>query len=312
MQTAPKWLRPIEISVGLVLILSAAIKGFELSLFMTQIAGYRLLPVGMEGAVAAAIVIFESALGFALITGFERRGVPHVATILLLAVFSGVFIYGMIARGVRECGCFGDFLELPPPATLAKNLVLIGMLAAAYIARRRLPPLKITKHSFMAASILGFAAIVCFVVGVRQHITQEAAKQAAVSGAIDPERPYAQFVFGADGRAFDLGKGEYLVVWLSTSCPECKKAIKPLGELKQIIPNLPPVVGLCVGTRSQLDKFRAETNPSFATVLVPTRVFMEYVEVDPPRYVLIRDGQVAAQWDKELPPAALAEKLSGI
>lgn len=308
----PKWLRPIEIFAGLVLIASAAIKGYELSLFMTQIAGYRILPAGLEGSMAVAIVLVETALGLALIAGFERRGVPHMATILLLAVFSGVFIYGLAARGIKECGCFGDFLELPPAVTFAKNIVLIGMLAAAFAARHRSPRMKVAQSSLIPACVLAVAALGSFVAGIGQHIRDEAAKQAVVSGPVDPERPYARFVFGADGRAFDLGKGQYLVVWLSTTCPECRKAVGALGELKELIPNLPPVVGLCLGSRSQLEKFRAETKPSFPTVLVPTRAFMEFVDVDPPRYALIRDGQGVAQWDEQLPPNALADKLSGI
>lgn len=308
----PKWLRPIEIIVGLVLIASAAIKGYELSLFMTQIAGYRILPASLEGAVATGIVLVETALGFALLAGFERRGVPHIATILLMAGFSLVFMIGMAARGIEECGCFGDFIELPPAVTLVKNLVLIVMLAAAFTARRRAPERKVAKSSLIPACVLAAVALGSFVAGVHQQITEEGAKQAVVAGPLDPERPYARFAFGADGRAFDLGKGQYLVVWLSTTCPECRKAIETLSQIKELIPNLPPVVGLCIGSRSLLEKFRAETKPSFPSVLVPTSVFMEYIDGDPPRYVLIRDGQVVAQWDEQLPPNALAEKISGM
>lgn len=308
----PKWLRPFEIFVGLILMASAIIKGYELTLFMNQIAGYRLLPAGMEGAVATAIVMAEAALGVALLAGFVRHGVPHLPTMALLAGFSGIYAYGLAARGIRDCGCFGDFLELAPAVTFIKNAVLVGMLAAAWVARRRLGPLKVATRALVPACVLAVAVLGAFFAGVRQQIVDEAAKEAVTAGPHNVERPYARFVFAADGRVVDLGRGQYLVVWLSTSCPECKKAVAAVGGLRQLIPNLPPVVGLCLGNRPLLEKFRAETKPSFATVLVPTPVFMAFVDVDPPRFCLIRDGQVVAQWDEQLPPNALAEKLGGM
>lgn len=306
--------RAFEELVGLTLIVSAALKGYELSLFIMQISGYRLIPPGTEGAVALLIVLAELFLGTALMTGYGRLALPHVFTISLLAAFSGIFVYGLLKRGIDECGCFGDFLQLPPPVTLGKNAVLVAILLAAIVLRRRsrwrAAP---TRRAIVISAVLALISLGALAAGARIQIVEEREKQTMASGPIDPARPFARFKFALDGRDYDMGSGQYLIVWLSTTCRECKEAIAPVGELMQFIPDHPPLVGFSLGNKATLRDFRDETKPSFPTILVPSRLFMDYVDVDPPRYTLVRDGRVVGQWDGNLPaPIELAEKIGGL
>ncbi|MCE5228970.1 hypothetical protein LLG95_05160 [bacterium] len=298
-----------EVVVGLVLIASAGIKGYEASLFAVQIAGYEILPSALEFPAAVAIVLAEAVLGAALVAGIFRPW-PGALTIVLLVGFSGVFLYGYYALGLTECGCFGDFLKLPPAVTFGKNAVLVAMLLAAFVRRR--VAMEPKNLSILIGGLLFVVACGALAVGGYRYVSGLGATNARVSGPIDAARPYARFVFDEGGAKYDLGRGTYLVAWLSTTCPECRKAVGQIAELMRLIPNMPKVIGLCLGDGATLESFRDETLAPFATVLVPAGVFTEFVPAEPPHFVLIRDGAPVAQWDMQIPPTELLDRLGGM
>jgi hypothetical protein len=304
----------LEILVGLVLIFSALVKALELPVFITQIAYYRLLPQGWEPAVAVFIVLAEAGLGLALAVGLWRRGAFHAAAALLLIFLSGVFIFGLAERAIEECGCFGTIIRLDPWVSLVKNAVLLIMIGAAVALRRGaalpapsgrlqwLRPVTVALAAFLTLSSLAW--------GIVKEIHESRAKESILSGPIDPDRPYARFNFQADGRRWDLGQGDYFVAWLSTTCDDCKAAAEPLDELPQMIPELPPIIALGLGDQTTFKQYREETDADFPFVLVPARVFLQFVEVEPPRFVLVREGRPLHAWDGSPPdPMELAEEV---
>ncbi len=303
--------RVVEVVAGLVLLASAVLKALDFSNFILQIALYRLLPGGGEPAAALAILMAEWFLGAWLVAG-RGRPWPHALTIALLAFFSAVYAWGLRARGIEDCGCFGTAISLPPQVTFAKNALLAGLLLAAAVVRWRRPARRNLVWLGLAV-VLAVAVLATIAFGWTSHRREQAALEAVAAGPLDPERPYARFVFDVDGRPWDLGRGDYLVVWLSTWCDECLAIIQPIKDLRELIPDLPPVVGLCLGDEASLAEMRAATEPDFPLVRVPARIFIDQVEVEPPRFVLVREGRPLAHWDGDLPnPMQLVEKMYGI
>ena len=134
--------------------------------------------------------------------------------------------------------------------------------------------------------------------------TDEEASQLGAADEVplsDPSRPFARFQFKYAERQWNLGEGEYFVTLLSTSCAHCAAAVEELNELALFFPDLPPIVGLCLGDDDELDQFREQNNPNFPTVLIPPLTFFDLIGSTPPRFVWVRDGKALQHWDGELP-----------
>ncbi len=319
----PRGARIAEIVVGLLLLASALFKALDPGRFFDQVALYRILPEPAIGPAAFAILAAETLLGAALIRGLWLRGLPHLLAGALLAFFSGVFAWGLLRHGITDCGCFGAFLELPPPVSLARNILLLAALLYAFLVRRRLGSLPagaelrlrlLRSPAWVAAIVLMVAAVGgALAVGLRQRAIDahdSARDRAVLVAAPDPERPYDRFRVPAEAGPLDLGRGDWFVAWLSTTCEDCKAAVAQLHELAEAFPELPPIVGLMIGDRPTLAEFRAETSPDFPTVLVPAPAAIAYIGEEPPRFVLVRDGVAVETWDAAIPdPLLLAELL---
>ena len=103
----------VRVLVGLVFVVSALMKAAEITAFATLISMYGI--VKEPGAVltlASVIVLAEAALGGLALAGIRWRGATQGLILLMLAGFTAVFAYGLIARGITDCGCFGSKLVL--------------------------------------------------------------------------------------------------------------------------------------------------------------------------------------------------------
>ena len=128
---------------------------------------------------------------------------------------------------------------------------------------------------------------------------------------VDEDRPFARFRFQLDNEEWDLGNGEYFVALLSDSCDHCAEAVAKLNELPLFFPEMPPIIGLCLGDEETLKQFQEETQPEFPTVLTDPLVFFSLIGDAPPRYTYISGGAEIGHWDEELPnDQQLLEKLS--
>jgi hypothetical protein len=99
--------------------------------FRAAVADYRLLPARLAAIAALALVVFEAALGLALLMGSLR--VPALwGTAALLALYA-VAIGANLLRGRRhvDCGCVGPALRQPLSGWLvSRNGVLIALALA--------------------------------------------------------------------------------------------------------------------------------------------------------------------------------------
>ncbi|MCR5561679.1 MAG: hypothetical protein K6F58_07705 [Bacteroidales bacterium] len=95
-----------------------------------------------------ALSLFESVLGVILITGVWRK-FAAVASLCLLALFTIITAILWIAGASFDCGCFGKALHLEHWQSFVKNVVLLGLWAAAFLPFTNLgEPQKIKFVSF--------------------------------------------------------------------------------------------------------------------------------------------------------------------
>ena len=80
-----------------------------------------------------------------------------------------------------------------------------------------------------------------------------------------------------------------------------RKAVAKLNELPLVFPEIPPIIGLCLGDEQTLKQFREETEPEFPTVLIDPIVFFSLIGDAPPRFTYISEAAEISHWDEELP-----------
>jgi hypothetical protein len=162
-------------SLALLLLAAALHKLRDPRAFRAILVAYELVPAGLAGAAAAAVLAAEVLLGAALLA--PGMGVaPALGTAALLAVYTGA-IGVNLARGRRDfdCGCGGPARGVPlGGALLARNGILLlgAALAAVPPATRDLVWVDaITVAGAVGAAALAYAA------------AQTALANAAVPGA---------------------------------------------------------------------------------------------------------------------------------
>ncbi len=290
--------RGTEFVLGCVFLTCAVLKTTDINLFTVQILYYRVFEVpDLLAASALGALFIETGLGMALVLGLRCRGLTLVAVAALLTVFTALIIYGWSFHDLEDCGCFGP-IEMSPPVSIAKNLVLLGLAA---VAGYLLAPLRVERP----LNKLATTAKVLMCLLIAGAVTVYACTQLEpVNETEQRGGPFSQFVFEADGRKWDLGDGEYLVVMLSADCEHCMEVIQPLNDWTTV-PGFLPIVGLCYEDEpGSLEEFRALTEPEFPLHSVGDRIrtFFSLVGDVPPRFIYVVDGRQVAYWDHDLPP----------
>ena len=299
--------------LGAVFILSAAAKAVEINAFYIQIAYYGVARTAwMIQAAAVASIAIEILLGSALLLGLTMRGWTLRTVLALLIAFTGLILYGWIFKDLEECGCFGAWVKMTPLASTIKNLIMIAAVGVAWFGRRGLPTRTIAAECAgafrgVAQRTVAIVAVVLIVSAVtvgwrRARAAAHGPDTAQIASVPVDAGAFARYRFTFEETSYDLGEGDYFIALLSDSCPHCEDAVEQLHELRDwLSEDLPPIVGLCLGDRQTLGKYRKLTQPRFPTALIPPLDFFGLIGEEPPRFYLVRDGRAIQDWDLYLP-----------
>jgi hypothetical protein len=286
--------RWIEIAVGLFFLISAAAKAVDMDAFGVQISAYNVVKDAnvVRGSAYFALLL-ETALGGALLAGIRAKGLTHLASGVMIVVYSTLIAYAWAFHGLTDCGCLGAWVTMGPAASLAKNIVLLAALGFAWFGGRQASAATANNGMRFAAAFISATIMILALTGI---VMRDGGMKPIPGVAQDGERPYAQFVFDADGQHFDLGKGEYLVAMLNATCEHCRASVPALNALVETA-GLPPMVALMMGNEKEFADFQAQTSPLFGAHLIEPLTFMEFIGSTPPRLSHIRDGVGVRHWD---------------
>ena len=118
-----KYLSYISTTIlGLIFLFSAFAKAWDAEAFadMLLLYGPQWFSIG-----APIIIMIEAVLGMALVMRFKTRW-SAIAADCFLVVVSAIFAYGVLAKGIQDCGCFGIFSKMftgKPWVTFVRNLL---------------------------------------------------------------------------------------------------------------------------------------------------------------------------------------------
>ena len=294
------FVRVIEILLGCIFLLGAILKAMDINLFAVQIKFYGVLASPSLITVAAIGVLWiETGFGFALLAGLRFRKLVLAGVLMLLVVFSCLILYGWFFHGLKDCGCFGP-IEMSPFVSVLKNIGLASMVLIIWFGSRGSKTYSLTRTVISCVVIAILASSVCAY--AYNHLEPP----------LDPERPFAQFVFEEEGVPWNLGAGEYMVVMLSMTCEHCMESVTALNEMSQA-PGLPSLVALCYEEKAgELEIFREKTEPLFPLYSLGNRVrlFFNLIGNEPPRLIYVKDGRQMLYWDTPLPaPKELLAQL---
>ena len=293
--------RYIEIMLGLFFFVSAGMKAMNVDGFGIAISAYGVIKdPSLVRFVAYSALAIETALGAAFISGWRWRFLSFIGSIALTAVFSGLIAYAWLVNGLEDCGCFGDYIKMTPPQSLAKNAVLIGVIGfAGFGLRNSVDPAFRPGMRARAMAMLGALGVV--LIGAIGNFTGP--EGPAVIVGEDADDKDIAFQIASGGGTIDLGVGDYLVVFLNTECEHCMASVPGLNLIEQD-GDSPKMVALMLGNDEKLDDFILETEPEFTLELFDDLTWAEFIKSAPPIMYFVQDGMIQEFWEwSDLPPA---------
>ncbi len=287
-----------SMAVGAVLLVSGFAKASDAASFSRMLVSYG---PEMLRFVAPIIILVELALGLSLSLGFRLRHTGRLATLFLVGV-TVAFAYGLLFRGIEDCGCFGSesLLNGPPAVTFLRNAVLLALTVAVWLCAE--------EDSMPGeASLWVFLGVMCvgtFICGFSFRTGGDFRRQVHCEHVADAvaEMPLA-------GLVTTHPDSTYLVFAFSYTCPHCLNSIENLkryesgGAVDRVIALAPehPVAEAC---------FREEFFPEFCVRSLPAEEIFRLTHTFPTAYYIRRDT-VRAVLTGELPAAILFRRTFG-
>lgn len=131
-----RWLYILKILLGLLFIVSAALKIADLDRFEIYIYSYHLFSLNFSFLVARAAIIVEMVLGIGLVSNCFHKLMWWSSMVMLLG-YTGLLTYALVLGRTDNCHCFGDYLQFNPWQSIIKNLVLMALFLLVYKVKGR-------------------------------------------------------------------------------------------------------------------------------------------------------------------------------
>ena len=132
--TRAQWLVCLRIILGVVFIVASAGKLSGLSLFISEVTGYGLLPFSLARVYGAVLPWVELFIGCSLVLGLFITP-SLIISILATLSFIVASIFALVYGNSDSCGCFGQIIPLGHFASVIIDLSII--LAVILLFRQR-------------------------------------------------------------------------------------------------------------------------------------------------------------------------------
>jgi len=270
--------------VGLVFLLSSFAKASDSGYFASILLQYGSLYVQF---LAPIIILTEAFLGL-LLFFFPKTRMFSVFSLIFLFIVTAGYAYGVVFKGIEDCGCFGrlKFLSSSPIIVFARNAVLIVLLLIS---------IKFNTNSsienFKTWLIISIIIVtVSFFAGFSYNINpikKKSLPQLSNSGLqrfieTSPDSTYFVFLF-------------------SYKCPRCLNSIANLNKYEEdgIADKVYGLSTVGDGDEKYVETFNKNFNLSFEIVNCSKELFN--VTSDFPTSYLIKNNQIVMMMKGELP-----------
>lgn len=289
-----KIIKCVQTTVGIIFLLSGLAKAFDADHFGNILAAY-----GFEQFYfAAPIIVFaELLVGLALIFDIVPRYAAF-AGIMMIAVFTGAYSYGLIFAGIRDCGCFGRiaFLNSSPTGLYIRNSILAA--ALFFIARQRCTENALSLIAAVCMCLVFTGGFICGNTFSRVSVRFGSDKRFTPIALA--QHPLQKFVKTDRDST-------YMITVFSYTCPHC---INSIGNIEQYerFGVVDAVIGLCVENPNAETAFKEKFQPKFRTLNYSMDELTELSYELPISYI-IRNDSIAGIISGEVPSAYFIHSL---
>lgn len=262
-------------------LVSAFAKAWDANAFAMMLTQY-----GPEWfSIGAPIIIAgESLLGCALLLRVKPRWSAVAADAFLLGV-SLIFAYGVVVKGIQDCGCFGALSRWftgKPWTTFVRNAVFIGISVPALLDK---PQAERAVYPRLIAGLV-VAIITSFICGLAMRETFELPRnwlpEKEDSRAKAMEKLNAIYSFDADST--------YVVYLFSFSCAHCQNSFANVQQFQQFNV-VDKVVGIAVDDPEAQERFYRIYQPVIDIITIPQDT-MASITGSLPLCIVVREGEI--------------------
>jgi len=275
-----------SIVAGIIFILSGIGKALFVSDFSDLIIQYGFAPFR---SLAPAIVITEILTGLLLVFQIQRKKVAFAGLIIVI-IFSIVYLYGYLQHGIKDGGCFGriSFLALPPVGIFIRNVILLYLLFDIWKRNE----FQAKTHTWQKVTILIVMILASFTAGYSSlngftgnNYTQYQEK------TIEENRLNEFISFSNDST--------YLVFVFSYTCEHCLNSIENLKQYEKS-GVVDKVIGLTWNDSIGEKNMRENFNPNFSITNYDPMTLFKITNRFPTAYY-IKNNRIVLTIQGELP-----------
>lgn len=279
----------LKVLLGLVFIVSAVLKLFDMDQFEIYIYSYHFFSLNASFMVARFAIILELVLGIGLISNCLHK-LMWWGSVTMLIGYTLLLIYALTLGRTDSCHCFGDFLQLDPKQSLIKNLVLLFLFLLIY----RMGEWKTPFRWLILCLAIMASTIGVFVVSPPDHLTSNS----------DPEQNLQMELFNemlddAPLDTLNLRDGKQVICFFSTGCEVCQMAARKLSLMQQFY-GFPKenITYLFMGNEEGIAGFYEQSDSAhYRDVLYPDVVRMlKAVNGNLPVIIFLENGAVVHEY----------------
>ena len=273
--------------LGLVFLVSAFAKAWDADLFADL-----LLQYGWKGfSIAAPVIVFtEAVLGMLLLLRYRPRQSAWAAVIFLILVSLG-YAYGVLFKGIEDCGCFGSLsrYESRPWMTFVRNAVLMICGASIIIVERPLCSKTKDRYAQRLQHLIALfvGAVVCFCCGLGMKRSYSLPKVLVDSRKSIVERPEIEQLAGIYPFSPD---STYAVYLFSFTCLHCQNYFANVEQYEQM-QVVDKVIGIAIENTKAQERFERLYQPQIEIRTIPHNT-MASLTRQLPTLLIIRNGSI--------------------
>ncbi len=271
--------------LGAVFVLSAATKILSPKAFLSTLETYQVLPAAWNLPAATGVVGLELGLGLLFLLGPGRRTAAWIALPLVVA-FIGLVAHAMRA-GLKECGCFGEVLSMPPRAELILDIVLLILVLLVLRHGRSLE-----LGSPLVAPTLGWGGL-----ALGGALFLAGGPVSAGSQTLDSTRVDLDLLAQADP-PLEITDDAFLF-FFSADCDHCWAYAGAVQLMQDRLEGI-EVHAVTFSDRTSLEQFREAFHPTYPIHVLDEDLFDRVTDMYPAA-VWIQAGEVAGTWSGFVP-----------
>ena len=257
----PVWKHIARVSsvlLGLLFLVSAFLKAWDADTFAVTLREYGLHWFGVW---APMIIAIEAVLGLCLLMQIRLKWTALAADIFLVIVSAG-FAYGVLAKGIEDCGCFGAldrYHSAKPWVSFVRNAVFMLLTVPVFLAEKK-EEKHLTRKLIVMVPVL---AIIGFVSGLAMKKSFSLPRFGTEEGMNETEmmaKLQAEYPFRSDST--------YVVYLFSFTCPHCKNYYANV-EQYQRLGLADKVLGIAVEDEEAQARFERIYQPQIEIITIP-------------------------------------------